>query len=117
MDVPGGTAHISGEGQNADQPLSQNVTQPDGKETAEFKEFYRFLMECFMEADQDRDGKVNLTEFDQMVEKAAAYPRSHGLAPPSSELYKTDADRIAARKTLRSQGHSWAGLHQLRAVA
>merc|ERR1712079_751586 len=74
------------------------LTQPDGKETAEFKEFYRFLMECFMEADQDRDGKVNLTEFDQMVEKAGAYPRSHGLAPPSSELYKTDADRIAARK-------------------
>jgi len=74
------------------------LTGPRGKETAEYKEFYRFLMACFMEADSDRDGKVNLVEFDQMVEKAGAFPRSHGLAPPTWQMFKTVAERTAARK-------------------
>merc|ERR1711953_777518 len=58
--------------------------------SAEYKEFYNFLLECFVEADQDMDGKVNLLEFDSMVEKAGAFPRSHGLAPSTNELFKTD---------------------------
>lgn len=35
-----------------------------------------------------------------MVETAAATPRSLGLAPKSSDLFKTDADRVAARAAM-----------------
>lgn len=33
-----------------------------------------------------------------MIEVAAAAPRRFGLAPKSSEMFKTDADRLAKRK-------------------
>merc|ERR1719277_375134 len=66
--------------------------------SAEYKEFYSFLFECFAEADQDRDGKVNLMEFDKMVERAGALPRMYGLAPLSAEMFKSEDERIAARK-------------------
>merc|ERR1711972_348744 len=72
------------------------VTQ--SRASAEYKEFYNFLLECFVEADQDMDGKVSLLEFDSMVEKAGAFPRSHGLAPSTNELFKTDEERIAGRR-------------------
>merc|ERR1719410_2289723 len=65
---------------------------------AEYKEFYRFLLQCFQDADEDADGKVNLKEFDKMVEKAGAFPRSHGLAPLTGDMYPTAAERVAGRK-------------------
>merc|ERR1712187_16883 len=66
--------------------------------SAEYKEFYNFLLECFVEADEDMDGAVNLVEFDKMVEKAGAFPRSHGLAPSTAELFKTDMERLEGRR-------------------
>merc|ERR1719316_1075485 len=74
------------------------VALTKSRESAEYKEFYRFLWQCFEDADQDRDGQVNLQEFDQMVEKAGAFPRSHGLAPLTSELFRTTEARVAGRK-------------------
>merc|ERR1719284_2265890 len=40
--------------------LRFSVALTKSRESAEFKEFYRFLAQCFEDADQDRDGKVNL---------------------------------------------------------
>merc|ERR1719181_1647218 len=57
-----------------------------------------FLMQCFSEADQDRDGKVIFAEFDAMVEKAGAIPRLHGLAPLTADLFRDTEARIAGRK-------------------
>ncbi len=36
-------------------------------------------------------GAVDLAAFDKMVEAAAKAPRKFGLAPKSSEAFKTDA--------------------------
>jgi Ca2+-binding EF-hand superfamily protein len=68
------------------------------RKSAEYKEFYSFLLECFTEADTDRDGRVGLQEFDLMVEKAGAIPRAHGLAPSTDVMYKTREDRLESRK-------------------
>merc|ERR1719410_2971789 len=74
------------------------VKLSESRTSAEYKDFYAFLLQCFQDADQDRDGLVNLKEFDQIVEKAGAFPRSHGLAPMTAELYTTEEARIAGRK-------------------
>lgn len=67
------------------------------KSTQEYRELYFFLLKCFTDADRDHDGAVNPKEFDAMVEEAADAPRRFGLAPETSSMYKTDADRLAAR--------------------
>merc|ERR1712224_52021 len=59
---------------------------------------YAFLLDCFRDADQDRDGKVLFSEFDSMVEKAGAIPRMYGLAPLTTEMFVTTEARVAARR-------------------
>ena len=66
--------------------------------TPEYRELYHFLLKCFVDADQDRDGAVKPEEFDAMIEVAAAAPRRFGLAPSSASMFKTDAERLAKRK-------------------
>jgi len=73
------------------------VKKTTDKTSPEFRELYYFLVKCFVDADKDRDGAIQQSEFDQMIEVAAAAPRRHGLAPTTASLYKTDADRQAAR--------------------
>ena len=68
------------------------------KSTPEYEELYFFLLKCFAEADKDRNGSVQPEEFDAMIEIAAAAPRRFGLAPSSSAMFKTDAERLAKRK-------------------
>ena len=68
------------------------------KGTPEYRELYYFLLKCFVDADQDRDGAVKPEEFDAMIEVAAAAPRRFGLAPSSASMFKTDAERLAKRK-------------------
>lgn len=68
------------------------------KSTPEYRELFYFLLKCFVDADKDRDGAVQPEEFDDMIEIAAAAPRRHGLAPTTSELFKTDEARRAKRK-------------------
>lgn len=64
----------------------------------EYKELYHFMQECFTTADRDMDGKVSHAEFDTMIEAAAAAPRKFGFAPQSSEMFRTDAERVASRQ-------------------
>ncbi|XP_074658399.1 uncharacterized protein LOC141911307 [Tubulanus polymorphus] len=70
------------------------------KGSTEFKELYFYLLKVFQDADTNHDGGVSPEEFDQMIESAAAMPRRYGLAPKTSDLYKTDAARIEGRKKL-----------------
>merc|ERR1719181_249935 len=60
------------------------IENPNGKER---KELYGFLAECFLDADGDRDGLVKESEFDYLIEKAAALPRRFGMAPSWTEMY------------------------------
>jgi len=66
----------------------------------ERQELYTFLTDCFMDADADRDGFVNIEEFDFLCEKAAALPRRFGLAPSWRDLYGNVQARQAARAEL-----------------
>jgi len=63
-------------------------------------EMQRFLVRCFTNSDTDFDGMVTFDEFDRMVDLAAAMPRKHGLAPTNDQSYKSDAERVKARKAL-----------------
>ena len=64
-----------------------------GKNGVERVELYAFLAECFKEADSDRDGLVNVAEFDCVVENTVALPRRFGLAPSWKALYGDLASR------------------------
>merc|ERR1719382_873786 len=66
----------------------------------EHEALYQFLLQCFAAADNDYDGKVDIEEFDMMVELAAMDVRRLGLAPTHKETYKTTQERRAARKKL-----------------
>jgi len=77
--------------------LQKAMDNPRGGER---KELYGYLSECFLDADGDRDGLVNLKEFDFLLDKAAAMPRRFGLAPSSTEMY---GDNLAQKQQVRAQ--------------
>eukprot|EP00494_Astrolonche_serrata_P005275 UN05291 len=64
----------------------------------ENKVFYRQMFAHFNAADKDYDGLVKFDDFDNLIEAAAAKVRRLGLAPPTSEMYKNDEERLASRK-------------------
>ena len=68
----------------------------DRKSTA-YQELYRFLVDCFVRADTNRDGKLYLEMFDSLIEEAAALPRLYGYAPKSEDMFPSPALRKAAR--------------------
>jgi Ca2+-binding EF-hand superfamily protein len=74
--------------------VNGSVTSP------ERKQLYSYLVECFLDADGDRDGLVNASEFDFLLEHAASLPRRFGLAPSWVECYGDVAGRAAARKEM-----------------
>merc|ERR1711881_570113 len=45
-----------------------------------------------------RTGEVDAVTFDRMIEDAADAPRRHGLAPKSSAMFATDAERLQKRR-------------------
>jgi len=47
----------------------------------EKREFFGFLALSFGDVDTNKDGFINLEEFDRLLEKVAAVPRRFGLAP------------------------------------
>merc|ERR1712088_559484 len=74
-----------------------DVTSP------EYKELYYFLLRTFQAGDKGGYGEVEPAEFDEMIECAAAAPRRFGLAPPTSEMFKSEEARLINRMTLFSQ--------------
>ena len=69
----------------------------------EHKELYHFLVRTFQAGDVSGYGEVGPAEFDEMIEWAAAAPRRFGLAPKSSEMFKSEQARLINRMTLFSQ--------------
>jgi hypothetical protein len=61
------------------------------KGTPEYQQLYFFLLKCFQAGDVSKSGGVDVTAFDKMIEAAAAAPRRFGLAPKTSDLFKSDA--------------------------
>lgn len=68
------------------------------KDTPEFRELYYFLLKTFQKGDVDRKGAIDPVAFDLMIEDAAKAPRRFGLAPRTSELFRTDRERQAKRR-------------------
>ena len=62
-----------------------------------YEELYQFLVQCFVRADVDGRGKVDLNKFDSLIEEAAELPRRYGYAPSSDNMYPSDGLRKAAR--------------------
>merc|ERR1711915_883941 len=60
-------------------------------------ELYHSLLKIFVDADTNKDGLVSKASFSKLIDAAATMPRAYGYAPADSELYKTDAEKDAAR--------------------
>merc|ERR1712243_154264 len=65
-----------------------------------YSELYHSLLKIFVDADTNKDGLVSKASFSKLIDAAASMPRAYGFAPADSELYKTDADKEAARQKM-----------------
>jgi len=74
------------------------VKRATDKSSPEYRELYFFLLKTFQAGDVMRTGEVDAVTFDRMIEDAADAPRRHGLAPKSSAMFATDAERLQKRK-------------------
>merc|ERR1712029_984133 len=63
-------------------------------------EMYHSLLKMFVDADTNKDGLVSKSSFSKLIDAAASLPRAYGYAPEDSELYKTDAEKDAARQKM-----------------
>merc|ERR1711921_35282 len=70
------------------------------KKSYSYSELYHSLLKIFVDADTNRDGLVSKASFSKLIDAAASMPRAYGYAPADSELYKTDADKDAARQKM-----------------
>merc|ERR1712082_21296 len=70
------------------------------KKSYSYQELYHSLLKIFVDADTNRDGLVSKTSFSKLIDAAASMPRAYGYAPADSELYKTDAEKDAARQKM-----------------
>ena len=57
-------------------------------------------MKLFVDADTNKDGLVSKASFSKLIDAAATMPRAYGYAPADEELYKTDAEKDAARQKM-----------------
>ena len=67
------------------------------RKSGAYNELYQFLTACFVRADSNMDGRVELSEFDSLIEEAAELPRRYGYAPKSKAMYPSEGLRKAAR--------------------
>merc|ERR1712029_263005 len=65
-----------------------------------YSEMYHCLLKMFVDADTNKDGLVSKLSFSKLIDAAASLPRAYGYAPEDSELYKTDAEKDAARQKM-----------------
>merc|ERR1712113_1340546 len=63
-------------------------------------EMYHSLLKLFVDADTNKDGLVSKSSFSKLIDAAASMPRAYGYAPEDSELYKTEAEKDAARQKM-----------------
>merc|ERR1712078_753490 len=52
------------------------------KNSREYASLYEFLLTAFVETDATCRGEITYAEFNKLIERAAAVPRTFGLAPP-----------------------------------
>merc|ERR1712243_252931 len=62
-------------------------------------EMYHSLLKLFVDADTNKDGLVSKGSFSKLID-AAAMPRAYGYAPADADLYKTEAEKDAARQKM-----------------
>merc|ERR1712025_1043810 len=65
-----------------------------------YSELYHSLLKIFVDADTNKDGLVSKASFSKLIDAAASMPRAYGYAPADSDLYKTDAEKDAARQKM-----------------
>merc|ERR1712002_894685 len=70
------------------------------KKSFSHSELYHSLLKLFVDADTNKDGLVSKGSFSKLIDAAATMPRAYGFAPADSELYKTDAEKDAARQKM-----------------
>merc|ERR1712040_31475 len=70
------------------------------KKSFSHSELYHSLLKLFVDADTNRDGLVSKSSFSKLIDAAATMPRAYGYAPADEELYKTDAEKDAARQKM-----------------
>merc|ERR1712035_255714 len=63
-------------------------------------ELYHSLLKMFVDADTNKDGLVSKASFSKLIDAAASMPRAYGYAPEDSDLYKTEAEKDAARQKM-----------------
>merc|ERR1712211_168392 len=70
------------------------------KKSYSHSEMYHSLLKLFVDADGNKDGLVSKQSFSKLIDAAAAMPRAYGYAPEDSELYKSEAEKDAARQKM-----------------
>merc|ERR1712243_201042 len=63
-------------------------------------EMYHSLLKLFVDADTNKDGLVSKASFSKLIDAAATMPRAYGYAPVDADLYKTEAEKDAARQKM-----------------
>merc|ERR1711973_395323 len=63
-------------------------------------EMYHSLLKLFVDADTNKDGLVSKASFSKLIDAAATLPRAYGYAPADADLYKTEAEKDAARQKM-----------------
>merc|ERR1711917_152697 len=70
------------------------------KKSFSHSELWDSLLKLFVDADTNRDGLVSKGSFSKLIDEAATMPRAYGFAPADADLYKTEAEKDAARQKM-----------------
>mmetsp|Transcript_76131 Transcript_76131/g.176600 ORF Transcript_76131/g.176600 Transcript_76131/m.176600 type:complete len:408 (-) Transcript_76131:266-1489(-) len=83
------------------------------RKSREYKEFYAYVLKCFVDADKDMDGLLDANDFNVLLEVASVPPRKFGFAPETSKMYASEADKLEARtkvfNDLDKEGSGYVG--------
>jgi len=73
----------------------------------EHASFYNFILNCFVEADEQCQGRITYDQFDKLLTRAATVPRHFGLAPPesSTEARKKMFDELELKRGGQGTGY------------